>query len=251
MKYLDYTISNKIEKNHCDLLPKSIRCCIIGESGCGKTNLLLNFLFGHFKDEEFLDYDNLIIVSTSIGDQGIFDYVQNAINFGLTKKEINSAIESNSNVSTFKNTKNREKFCEITLIDNVNDIPQLNEFDKNLKTIVVFDDCIDEKNQDNIAKFWSKGRHKNLDVFYLTQNYTKLSKNTIRQNTNFYILFEQSDLDLSKIFKDQCKGISKDEFKKLCNLCWKSKYSYVTIDKTSEKIMGRFRKEIEYFFIPD
>jgi hypothetical protein len=102
MKYLDFTINDNIQKNHCNLLPKSIRCCIIGESGCGKTNLLLNFLFGYFKDDEFLDYNNLIIVSTSIGDQGIFDYIKTAINLGLTKKEILSAIESNSNVSTFK-----------------------------------------------------------------------------------------------------------------------------------------------------
>lgn len=49
---------------------------IISESGCGKTNLLMNFLFGYFKNDEILDYNNLIIVSTSIKNQLVFDFFE-------------------------------------------------------------------------------------------------------------------------------------------------------------------------------
>ena len=33
---------NSIKRNNNLLFPKSIRGCIIGKSGCGKTNLLMN-----------------------------------------------------------------------------------------------------------------------------------------------------------------------------------------------------------------
>ena len=48
---------NKIKFNNHKNLPNSLRCLIVGSSGCGKTCLLLKMLL----IPNFLDYDNLII----------------------------------------------------------------------------------------------------------------------------------------------------------------------------------------------
>jgi ABC-type glutathione transport system ATPase component len=52
---------NSSSKNNNFLLPRSIRGLIVGKSGCGKTNLLLNLLL-----KDFLDYDNLQVFGKSL-----------------------------------------------------------------------------------------------------------------------------------------------------------------------------------------
>ena len=41
--------------NHAPFLPKNIVCVIAGATGCGKTNLMLNFLI----NEKVLDYSDV------------------------------------------------------------------------------------------------------------------------------------------------------------------------------------------------
>ena len=54
---------NNITKfNHHPNLPNSFRMLIVGSSGCGKTYLLLKMLL----TPGFIDYNNLIIFSTTI-----------------------------------------------------------------------------------------------------------------------------------------------------------------------------------------
>ena len=56
---------------------------------------------------------------------------------------------------------------------------------------VVFDDMLDS-NQKLIDPFFTRGRHNDLDVYYLSQSYFDLPKRTIRNNSNIIILFHTS-----------------------------------------------------------
>ena len=67
-------------------MPNSIRACIIGKSGCGKTNLLLNLLL-----QDYLDYNNLYIFSTTLC-QPLYQILINGLKNGLSKKEISECI---------------------------------------------------------------------------------------------------------------------------------------------------------------
>ena len=49
-------------RNNSPILPKSIRGLIVGKSGCGKTNLLLNLLL----KPELLDYNKLFVYGKSL-----------------------------------------------------------------------------------------------------------------------------------------------------------------------------------------
>jgi ABC-type lipoprotein export system ATPase subunit len=60
MSFIDYSkyfenVSNKT--NHAPFFPKNIFCIIAGSTGCGKTNLLLNFLL----EDGYLDYGKLYV----------------------------------------------------------------------------------------------------------------------------------------------------------------------------------------------
>ena len=55
-------------------------------------------------------------------------------------------------------------------------VPDPNEIDPNLKTLIIFDDIMLEK-QNKIEDYYTRGRHNNIDCFYISQNYIKLPKN--------------------------------------------------------------------------
>jgi hypothetical protein len=106
-----------------------------------------------------------------------------------------------------------------------------------------------KKNQRKVESYYTRGRHNNIDCFYISQNYIKLPKNTIRENANVFILFPQDQQNMNYIYRDHCSdSILKDEFIELCKSTWSEKYGFVTIDKTSEKNYGRFRKQLKYFY---
>ena len=58
----------------------------------------------------------------------------------------------------------------------------------NNQKIVVFDDLVCEKNQNDIINYFINGRHKNCCVIYLTQTFYKVPKN-IRDNCSHFCIF--------------------------------------------------------------
>ena len=57
------------------------------------------------------------------------------------------------------------------------------------QNVVIFDDYVCEKNQNDIINYFIQGRHKNCCVIYLPQSYCKTPKD-IRINCSRYIIFE-------------------------------------------------------------
>lgn len=116
---------------------------------------------------------------------------------------------------------------------------------------MIFDDVICDRNQENVKNFYCLGRHRNIDCFYLTQTYARVSKHMIRDNCNFVILFKQDDVNLRHVFNDM--GVECDmkfkQFKMLCIECWRNKYGFVVIDLDSDVHNGRYRKGFSSYLI--
>ena len=93
-------------------------------------------------------------------------------------------------------------------------------------------------------KLITRGRHNNCDTIYISQNYFRLPRQTIRENANFIILFPQDAKNLTHIYADHCDGdMSIEEFKKFCRRVWSTaKHNFVTIDLTSDKLNGKYRQ---------
>ena len=90
---------------------------------------------------------------------------------------------------------------------------------------VVFDDMLDS-NQKLGDPFFTRGRHNDLDVFYLSHSYFDLPKRTIRNNSIIIILFQQTLKDVEHIYRDIAGfDMSFDEFKSLCREAWNEKYN--------------------------
>ncbi len=92
------------------------------------------------------------------------------------------------------------------------------------------------------------GRHKNLDVFYLTKYYAKLPKHLLRDNASMIVVFKQDNLNLRHIWEDHVSGdMSFNNFQTICQKCWKQQNGFLTICKDNELNRGRYRENFDSF----
>ena len=106
---------------------------------------------------------------------------------------------------------------------------------------VVFDDMLLSKQESNIDLFFTRGRHNNIDIYYISQSYFNLPKNTIRNNSNINILFKQTLRDIILLFHDIAGlDMNLEEWKQLCRKVWENDYDYLQIDRIAKIGNGRY-----------
>jgi hypothetical protein len=103
--------------------------------------------------------------------------------------------------------------------------------------------------QSIIRDYFCFGRHRNIDCFYLSQTYSSIPKQLIRDNANLIIVFQQDKTNLKHIHDDHVNvDMSFEQFKDLCSLCWNDSYGFLVIDKDGEMNSGRYRKGFDCYF---
>ena len=118
------------------------------------------------------------------------------------------------------------------------EIQPLNEYEN---SVVSFDDMLLSKQESNIDLFLTPGRHKNIDIYYISQSYFHLPKNTIRNNSNIIILFKQTLRDIILLFHDIAgKDMDLREWKHLCRKAWENDYDFLQIDRFAKIGNGRY-----------
>lgn len=187
-----------------------IRLLIIGSSGSGKTTLLLNFIY-----KRLIPYTNLYVFSKSL-EQPSYKKLQERFK--------NIELNINKKIANFFGS------CE--------DIVSLNDCKPN--SLIVFDDCILE-NQDKIKEYFVMGRHKNISCIYLSQCYSKVDIQLIRNNLNMLCIFKQNNHYMKKIYENFVgSDMTFDKFKDICNDCWKENYGFLTINLLLKPSEGKF-----------
>ena len=108
------------------------------------------------------------------------------------------------------------------------EIQPINEYENN---VVVFDDTLLSKQESNINRFFTRGRHNNIDFYYISQSYFHLPKNTIRNNSNITIFLKKSLKDIILLFHDIARlDMNLEESKQLCRMAWENDYDYLQKD---------------------
>ena len=120
-----------------------------------------------------------------------------------------------------------------------NEIKPINKYKG---SVVVFDDMLGARNSSQIDEFFTRGRHEDLDVFYINQSYFALPRESIRNNSDRLILFKQTLRDVQSIYYDMgAYDMNYNEFKEMCHKAWDEKYNYHCIDMTKNKNEGKYR----------
>ena len=154
----------------------------------------------------------LKIVSRITLDQNIYIFTQ-------------SLLEQYS-ISNFKNKEIREEIKPLIEYENA---------------IIVSDEILGSSNSRDIDQFFTRGRHNDLDTYYLSQPCFDLPKGTIRTNSNKTSLFNQTLKDIENIDRDvDGYDMSYDEFKQLCRKAWDEDYNSPCIDRSKKRVQGRY-----------
>ena len=120
-----------------------------------------------------------------------------------------------------------------------NEIKPINKYKG---SVVIFDDMLGAKNSSQIDEFFTRGRHEDLDVYYISQSYFALPRQSIRNNSDRLILFKQTLRDVQSMYYDiGAYDMNYAEFKEMCHKAWNEEYNYLCIDMTKNKNEGKYR----------
>ena len=212
----DYVCENRTEHNrNWPYIPdKPYRILIIGGSGSGKTNVLLNLIenqpdinkiYLYTKDPHEAKYQYLINKRESVG-----------INHFNDPKAF---IEySNDMRNVYKN------------IDDYNP-------DKENKILIVFDDMIadmihNKKLNSIVTELFIRGRKLNISLVFITQSYFKVPKDVRLNTSHFFIAKIPNKRELQQIATNHSSDISTKDFINIYRKCTCKPYSFLVIDTT-------------------
>jgi len=222
--YAKYFQRDNSSHKHIDFIPKNMRAVISGSSGCGKTNLVLNFLL----NEHILSFSDIYIYCRTLY-QPAYQYLKDYF----------------SNIEDYVNQK------ILYMYDCDEDIIDPSQLDRDICHVMIFDDVMNS-DQSKIKDYFCIGRHNNVCVFYLCQSLFRIQKHSIRDNANVFILFRQDDKTL-KYFYDMHVSSDMDfrEFKIFCDDAWKKDHGYVIINLWEEPYCGKYLQNYEYLYTPE
>ena len=213
-------------------------CLIIGATGSGKTWLLFQML----TTDNILDFEKLVIYTTT-PKQPYFQFLKHGFEQGLSKAMINSLFKVYEDYKgaigielipdmVFEAVDKPDQSVEVLLTDKVNELSATLESTRQPKTLVIFDDCVTNLDQQTQCEIFTKGRHNNCHCIYLSQSFYGLDRRFIRKNANVFILFSQPQRSLTAILQDIDHGLEQDEFKQLAKQVWydPEKFGYILVN---------------------
>ena len=225
----DYVNKNKIEhnKNWPYILDHPYRILIIGGSGSGKTNLLLNLI------EHQPDIDKIYLYAK--------DPYESKCRYLI--KEIKSVV-----INHFNDPK---AFIEYS--NDMNDVyKNIDEYnpDKENKKLIVFHDMIadmihNKKLNSVVTELFIRGRKLNISLVFITQSYFKVPKDGRLITSHFLISKIPNKRELQQIAINHSSDINTKDFANIYRKCAAEPYSFLVNDTTlASNNPLRFRKNL-------
>ena len=256
MNILDFSWRRERGRKNSPLFPQNIRGLIVGKSNCGKTTLLLNLLLR----DGWLDYNELKVFGNSLH-QAEYQILRQGFERGFSKCQLSNlfkrqdilksaGITFDEAIEQYDGVKERGIHAEF--YDDCSLIPDPKDLDHTRDNLLILDDCF-LGNQNKAEAYYTRGRQNNCDTIYISQNYFRLPRHTVRENANLFMLFPQDAKNMNHIYADHCANdMSNEEFRRFCNTVWNDdgdKHNFVTIDLTSGVMNGKYRKNLDCFYI--
>ena len=225
----DYTNENIIEHNSkCPYIPDhSYRILIIGGSGSGKTNALLNLINNH------PDIDKIYLYAK--------DPYEAKYQYLINKRE-KVGLDHIDDPKAFME-------CSNDMQDVYKNIEDYNPIKKR-KVLIIFDDMIADMINNNklnpvVTELFIRGRKLNICIVFITQSYFKVPKDVRLNSTHFFIMKIPNKRELQQIALNHSSDIDFKDFMKIYKKYTKEPYSFLVNDTTlpSDDPL-RFRKNL-------
>ena len=227
----DYTNENIVEHNSkWPYIPDHpYRILIIGGSGSGKTNALLNLINNQ------PDIDKIYLYAK--------DPYEKKYQYLINKREKVGLDHFKSNdLKAFM-----EYFNDMQdVYKNIEDYSPI----KKRKVLIIFDDMIADMNNNNklnpiVTELFIRGRKLNISIVFITQSYFKVPKDVRLNSTHFFIMKIPDKRELQQIGLNHSSDIDFKDFMNIYKKCTKEPYSFLVNDATlpSDNPL-RFRKNL-------
>ena len=182
----------------------SFRLVIAGPSGSGKTNTLLHMIY------HLLHFDEIYLFAKNLH--------QDKYQFLL--KDFRERVDPE---------------VGYTVIQTLPEILPLKSLDHESQKVIIFDDYVCEKNQNEIVNYFINGRHHNCSIIYLSQSFFKVPKN-IRDTASHFCIF--------RILPKENRRISDDLGVSSLEKATKEPFSFLWFDKVNKKELKNFDEPI-------
>ena len=201
------TLPKTWEKHH--MYNKCHTLCL-GGTGAGKSNSLINYI-----SRSSGEFYKIIVCSFSTTDEPLYNML--------------------------------EETGKIELISDIDDVPDLEDFDdkhKDKPKLIVFDDFLNlqKKDMKKINEYLISSRKFGFSVWLMAQNYTSVPKVLVR-NINYFILFKINDnISLNNIIRNHnIADVDSSIIKSACSLCTQTFGEFFLIDMKGGNLDERFR----------
>ena len=182
----------------------------LGGTGSGKSNSLINYI-----SRSSGEFYKIIVCSFSTTDEPLYNML--------------------------------EETGKIELISDIDEVPDLEEFDdknKDKPKLIVFDDIlnVEKKKMKKLYKYLIAGRKFGFSVWVMSQDYASVPKIIVR-NINYFILFKINDnISLNNIIRNHnIADVPSSIIKAACNVCTKTFGDFFMIDMKTTNLDERFR----------
>jgi hypothetical protein len=195
---------------HIHKLKIPFRMCIVAPSGSGKTNFLVNLLHMFC--------------------QGKGTFVSICIITRNKSEPLYLWLEECSD--------------QIVVKEGLNNTPRLDDMDKTVNHLVVFDDLVLAKDLSVVENYYIRARKLNCSVIFISQSYFRIPK-IVRNNCSYMVLLKLSGhREVNMILSESGLGVTKDDLMKIYDYATSEKFSPLLIDMECPA-ESRFRKGVE------
>ena len=216
INFYDYTNENTIEHNPKwpYILDHPYKILIIGVSGSGKANALLNLINNQ------PDIDKIYLYAKDPFEEK-YQY--------LIKKREKVGLDHFDDHKTFIEYSNDMQ----DVYKNIEDY----NLGKKRKMLIVFDDMIadminNKKLNPIVTELFIRGRKLNISIVFITQSYFKVPKDVRLNSTHFFIMKILNKRELQQIALNHSSDTDFKDFMKIYKECTKEPYSSLVNDTT-------------------
>ena len=210
----DYANENKTEHNQkWPYIPDHpYGILIIGGSGSGKTNELLNLINNQ------PDIDKIYLYAK--------DPYEAKYKFLINKRE-STGLKHLNDLKAFIEYSNDMQY----VYKNIDEY----SVDKEHKILIVFDDMIadminNKKLNSIVTELFIRGRKLNISLVFITQSYFKVPKDVRLNSTHFFIMKIPNKRELQQIALNHSSDINSKDFIKIYKKCTAEPYSFLVND---------------------
>ena len=139
---------------------------------------------------------------------------------------------------------------QIVISEGVNNLPNIDEFDKQENHLVIIDDLVLDKHQKPIEDYYIRCRKMGVSVMYLAQSYYAIPR-MIRQNVSYLIILKLSNQrDVTTILKESGLGLTKDQLVDIYERATAKKMDCLIVNLTEADQTKKFRRNFLDYLTP-